>query len=105
MTINTHDKATAPVQRMVLALNTLIASTAMQALHTFAGQDRAKQREREQADRMKKWHKSAEAARKNLPHSRQVQRRMELKAAKSKRSQAKTQAMRSNRPGGAAAVY
>lgn len=69
--------ATYAVQRFVLKLNTHLASTPFEG-HAKAGLKRAIQRRKDEANRMKAWHKSAIEARASIPPSRQVRRRQEM---------------------------
>lgn len=103
MTIVAATGATPIVQKFVLALNTVLGSTPQRPAER-AGESRAKARLKAQAKAMSGWHKSATKARKDLPVSRQVRRRMERDGEKSRLAAAKKRAVRDKLPGGAAAV-
>lgn len=100
MSIVSHDKATLSVQRFVLALNTLLASTP-QVAPARAGTKRRIKREKES---LKTTLTNAFKSKTSAPVSRQVRRRMERDQAKSLRAQYKGRAMRDGSFGGAAAV-
>lgn len=103
MSIIAADKATPIVQRFVLSLNTVLASTP-QKPPARAGEKRATARIAAQTKAMRKWHASAAKALSKIEPSRQVRRRMNIKAMKSGRSAAKREAMKSKLPGGSARI-
>jgi len=106
MTIVSHTTATLPVQRFVLALNTLLAETP-QVPAARAGTKRRIKREKAQAKAMKKWWASAAKATKTTKTktpSRQVLRRMKRDQERNRLSVAKSQALKAGRIGGAAAI-
>lgn len=106
MTIGPHEFAAIPVQRFVLALNTMLAETKNVALR--AGTKRRIAREaaqrKAQAEPIADKIKSRLAKKPEPVTSRQVRRAMGRKQQKSLLAAARRQAMQDKAPGGSAAL-
>ena len=103
MTIIAQPYAGPQVHILVNNLNRMLFDSPSSA-PKLKGLKLSKAREALMAKSMAPWHKSAEAALKEQPLSRQALRRMKRVRTKSLRSRQKVEAMRQYLPGGAAAV-